>query len=78
MSQMDTDVLPLIPKLSEPVPVWWTWLGRAVQPEMSMSEPKTKRTRRRFDEEFRRNAVALISEAPVAERECICSLGLES
>lgn len=41
-----------------------------------MSEPKPKRTRRRFDEEFRRNAVALVESSGRPLNEIAAELGI--
>jgi len=43
---------------------------------MSMSEPKPKRTRRRYDEEFRRNAVALVESSGRPLSEIAAELGV--
>ena len=43
---------------------------------MSMSEPKTKRTRRQYDEEFRRNAVALVESSGRPLNEIAAELGV--
>ena len=46
------------------------------QPPKSLNEPKTKRVKRRYDEAFRRNAVALVESSGRPLEELAAELGV--